>query len=174
MILDYIKLVIINLTYRKLRSLLTIIGIFIGIAAVVSLLSLGQGVNVAIREQFEKMDADKIIVLPGSSGQMGLLSASYASKPLTKKDVDEILKVKSVDIAAGIIFKSARVTFGKESKTVFITGIPLDETEEIVKSMQQFEIEKGRDLKENRYEAIIGNDFAYKLFKKEVKVGDEI
>ena len=174
MILDYIKLVIINLAHRKLRSLLTIIGIFIGIAAVVSLLSLGQGVNFAIREQFEKMGADKIVVLP-ASGQMGLLSASFASKPLTEKDVDKISKIRGVDIAAGIIFKSARVIFGKETKYVFVTGIPLDETKEIIKTMQQFEIEKGKDLnEENKYEAVVGHDFAYDLFEREVKPGDEI
>jgi len=174
MILDYVKLVITNLANRKLRSLLTIIGIFIGIAAVVSLLSIGQGVNFAIREQFEKMGADKIVVLPASAGQ-GFVSATAAPKPLTEKDVEKISKIRDVDVAIGVIFKSARISFGKETKYGFVMGIPLDETKEIVKSMQQFEIEKGKDLeKEDKYEAVVGHDFAYELFKRRIKPGDEI
>lgn len=53
MIADYFKLAINGIMHRKLRSWLTMIGIFIGIIAVVSLISLGQGLQKLIDEQFE-------------------------------------------------------------------------------------------------------------------------
>ncbi len=175
MLTDYIKLVITNLTHRRLRSMLTIIGIFIGIAAVVSLISLGQGMNVAIEEQFEKMGADKIIVMSGSGNQMGFFSTGFASKPLTEEDVDKIKKIRGVDMAAGILSNSAKLTFNGETKYIFVTGIPIDETKEIIETMQQFEIIKGRDLtSETKAEAVIGYDLAHDFFDKNIRPGDEI
>ena len=53
MVADYFTLAIRNVRRRGLRSWLTMLGIFIGIAAVVSLISLGQGLQDAINEQFE-------------------------------------------------------------------------------------------------------------------------
>lgn len=155
--------------------MLTIIGIFIGIAAVVSLISLGQGMNVAVEQQFEKMGADKIIVLPGGSTQMGFFSSGFAAKPLTENDVDKIKKIRDVDMAAGILFKSARITFNDETKYTFVTGIPIDETKEIIETMQQFEIAKGRDLtSETKAEAVVGYELAYEFFDKDIKPGDEL
>ena len=62
-----------NLRSRKLRSWLTMIGIFIGIAAVVSLFSLGEGLQNAISSEFEELGTDKIFILPGS----GFSAASF-------------------------------------------------------------------------------------------------
>ena len=59
---DYISLAFNNLRRRKLRSWLTMIGIFIGIAAVVALISLGQGLENAIKEQFQQFGSDRIII----------------------------------------------------------------------------------------------------------------
>jgi len=53
-----------NLKRRGLRSWLTILGIFIGIAAVVSLISIGQGLQGFIDNQFEQLGADKIVIEP--------------------------------------------------------------------------------------------------------------
>lgn len=175
MLIDYIKLVITNLAHRKLRSMLTVIGIFIGIAAVVSLISLAQGMNIAIQEQFEKIGADKIIVLPESGSETGFFSAGFAAKPITEDEVEKIKKIRDVDVAVGILFKSARVTFNGETKYAFVMGIPIDETKEIVETMQQFEIAKGRDLSsETKSEVVVGYDLAYEFFDKDIKPGDEL
>ena len=58
MIKDYIKLGISNLFHRKMRSWLTMIGIFIGIAAIVGLISLGQGMKEAIGNVFLSIGSD--------------------------------------------------------------------------------------------------------------------
>ena len=67
MIKDYLKLGLRSLTRRRLRSWLTMIGIFIGIAAVVSLISLGQGMQNAIYDSFEGMGGDKLFIQPKSA-----------------------------------------------------------------------------------------------------------
>jgi putative ABC transport system permease protein len=67
MIKDYFKMAVSSILHRRLRSWLTMLGIFIGIAAVVALISLGQGLQGAINDQFAKMGKDKIIIVPDGS-----------------------------------------------------------------------------------------------------------
>ena len=62
MIKDYFRIGFNNLRRRKLRSWLTMIGIFIGIAAVVSLISLGQGLQTAVTAQFATLSTDKLTI----------------------------------------------------------------------------------------------------------------
>ena len=64
MIADYFTFSINGIRQRKMRSWLTMLGIFIGIAAVVSLISIGQGLQDFISDQFEMLGSDKIIIEP--------------------------------------------------------------------------------------------------------------
>lgn len=169
---EYIKIVFINLKNRKLRSALTIIGIFIGIAAVVSLISISEGMNIAIKEQFEKIGADKIIIMPGGEGT-AFVSFGLAAKPLTEDDVNKVASVQGVDIASGVLYRIAKVSFNNKPKSVYVVGIS-QETIDVVKTMQQYELEKGRDFSDNRFEAIVGHDFAYDIFDREVKLGSNL
>ena len=62
MIKDYFILAFQNLKHRGLRSILTMLGIFIGIAAVVALISLGQGLQEAITGQFASLSVDRLLI----------------------------------------------------------------------------------------------------------------
>ncbi|HDI06568.1 MAG TPA: ABC transporter permease [Candidatus Aenigmarchaeota archaeon] len=170
MIFDLIIFSFKGLSHRKLRSWLTIIGIFIGISAVVGLVSLGQGMQEAIAKQFEELGTDKITIVPGTK-------AAFTSSKLTKKDLETIKKVKGVEYAAGMIISNALVNFRDEEKTSFITGIPLDEnSREILEDSQSFKILEGRDLRQgDKYKIIVGYDVARgDLFSKEVHVRDKL
>ncbi len=149
--LDYFKLAFKNLKTRRVRTLLTMLGIFIGIAAVVSLISLGQGLQTAINEQFEMMGTDKIMVVPGG-GFFGM----GAGAELTKDDMEVVKDIKDVKAVTEMLYKIAKVEFKDEVKYTFVTGIPLDENKKIIDDMQGFGIEIGRDLEEgDKYKAHI-------------------
>jgi ABC-type antimicrobial peptide transport system permease subunit len=90
MISEYFTLAGRNIFKKGIRSWLTMMGIFIGIAAVVSLISLGQGMKDAIETQFSKMGADTIIVMPGAGFE------SFGSAKLTKHDEDVVTSVRGV------------------------------------------------------------------------------
>src|SRR3989344_37114 len=113
MIKDYFFLGFGNLRHRGLRSWLTMLGIFIGIAAVVSLISLGQGLQEAITEQFEQLGSDKIIIQPKTIGPPG--STSLDSLLLKSEDLDVIKNVNGVEGAVGALIRSSPVTYGKET-----------------------------------------------------------
>ena len=89
---DYFFLAFNNLKRRKLRSWLTMIGIFIGIAAVVALMSLGQGLQQSIEKQFEQLGSDKIIIEPKGFGPPG--SSISESLILTSKDLKIIENIR--------------------------------------------------------------------------------
>ncbi len=67
MIWDYFRISFSSFKSRKLRTALTLLGIFIGIALLVTLMSLGSGLQHFIQGQFEQMGSDKLMIMPGSS-----------------------------------------------------------------------------------------------------------
>ena len=168
---DYFLIVIGSLRRRQLRSWLTIIGILIGIAAVIALVSLGQGLESYVNQQFEDMGADKIMIMP-SGGFAGM----SLGKKFTPDNLDDINKVRGVKLAGGMVYKSGKIKFGDDTKDVFIIGFPQDDTKEIFESMGQFKIEKGRDLgKDDTKSVIIGIALHEdNFFKRNVNLRDNL
>jgi putative ABC transport system permease protein len=149
------------------------LGIFVGIAAIVSLISLGQGLENAITEQFEIMGTNKIIVSPAGTF-FGL--GGEGSSELTEDDLDVMTKVKGVKTGGGMLYKFAKVKFGKEIKYTFVIGLPLDESGQIIQDLAGFDVDKGRDLKEgDKYKVTVG-DFLAKgdFFDKKVQVRNKL
>ena len=170
---DYFSLSFNNLKRRKTRSWLTMIGIFIGIAAVVALISLGQGLQTAIEKQFEDFGSDRIIIQEkGLQGPPG--SGTSQSTKLTSEDIEIINGVRGVESAAGMLLKTARIEHNDEIKFNFIVGIPLASDEK--EALDFFNVESGRDLKEDDdKKAVVGISYAEgKVFDKKLDLGNRI
>lgn len=171
MIKEYIKIAFNNFRRRKKRTLLTLIGIFIGITAVVSLISIGQGLNDAISDQFEKMGTDKVMIYP-KGGFFGVGGGSE----LTSDDMDFVKKISDVEIATGFLFKMARLEYKDEMAYKWAMGMPQDESKKDITDMLQLKIKEGRDLeKGDRKKAVITKYLREaKVFDYEIKVGDTL
>lgn len=172
MIKDYLTIIFRNFARRRVRGWLTVVGILIGIAAVVSLVSLGQGLQVYISEQFELMGADKIMIMPGK----GLMGAMSTDITLTNDDLNTIKKVKGVKVAGGMVYGQSNVRFKEETKTTYVIGLPQDETREVIESMQQMRVLHGRDLKEEDKNKIVIGILLYEgdFFDEKVKLRDSL
>ncbi|MCD6464105.1 ABC transporter permease [Candidatus Woesearchaeota archaeon] len=174
-VFDFLELAITNLQHRKLRSWLTMIGIFIGIAAVVSLISLGKGMQQAITKQFEEAGSNIITIMGASGGMASPVLASISAKPITVKDKKKVEHVQGVDQVAGILVTTALVSFKGEEKSLMLWGMDPGPTKEIVRKSQNYEIAKGRELEEgDKAKAVLGFEVANNLFRRKVKVGDKI
>jgi putative ABC transport system permease protein len=175
MILEFFKLGLKNLKNRKLRSWLTMLGVFIGIAAIIALLSLGQGLKNAIDEQFESMGRDKIMITPGQS--LGL-DASAGQLILSEDDRDLVNGIIGVDITSGFLYKAIPVKYKAEQQTVFVMGVyTTGEEIEVVKSMQSWEILEGRELsKTDKYKALVGCLYAKDdgVFEKGISLKENV
>ena len=169
MIREYLKISLENLKHRKLRSLLTVLGIVIGIGAIVALVIISQGLENAVVEQFEKIGTDKIYVTPKS-----FLSGNLP-QGLTSKDAETLEQMNDFDFVTPWLVSSGNVEFGRETEFIFqIAGYPSDDTE---KRLQDIDLglESGRYFKEGeKFVAITGNQFAHDLFDKEVRVNSQV
>jgi len=175
MIFDYFSLAFKSLTGRSVRTWLTMIGIFIGITAVVSLISLGSGLQDSINAEFESMGKNRIMITPGG-GQFGPQGGEMSIGKMTEQDLNVVRKTKGVDVATGYISKSSKVKFKDELKFLDVWGFATDsESTEVVDRSGFLELEKGRQLKQgDRFKAIVGDSIAYDSFDKELRIGDTI
>ncbi|MDO8740561.1 MAG: ABC transporter permease [Candidatus Woesearchaeota archaeon] len=177
MLKDYIKFAYSNFLHRKKRGILTIIGILIGIAAIVALISLSMGMKAALNEEFKKVGSNRVIIEAGgiAFGPPGAGSSLSASE-LTKDDLDVVSKVAGVDFATGILSETARIEFHDEIKHTLVFGTSTDaETRKRLEEIGLFEIGEGRQLKQtDKYKAVLGYKVVHDLFDTDIKLGDKI
>ena len=149
------------------------IGIFIGISAVVALISLGQGLEEYIEEQFDVLGVDKIIIESKTLGPPG--SATSKSLILTSKDLRIIKDTKGVENAAGILIKSGIVKFKQESEIAFTFGMN-EEYLSIFEKLGNFEVIVGRDLTDkDRFKAVVGYNHAHgNIWEKPIQLRDTL
>lgn len=175
MFFDFLRIAVRSLRRRGLRSWLTMVGIFIGVATVVALISLGDGLQTAVIEEFEKLGTDKIFIMPGSS----IMSLPGSLKDaLTVDDVDLISKVRGVHSATDMIFKVARVEFKDVSAYTYVVGAPVDGDElKMLEEIQTWIVDEGRFFESgDKYNIVIGYLAAEEnqLFDKEVSLRSTI
>jgi putative ABC transport system permease protein len=172
MIIDFFYVSLNSLRRRKLRSWLTMIGIFIGIAAVVSLISLGQGLQDYISEEFEQLGSDKITIAPKGFGPPGTAGPSLI---LTSKDLGVIENVRGVEWAAGYLVKQGQAFYKGEAGIGFATGIEPEDMERFTE-IGTWGVIEGRILKDgDKYKTVLGNNHAFgDIWKKPLEIGSTI
>lgn len=157
---------------RRLRSILTIFGIAIGIAAVVSLVSTGIGATEFIKGQLGSLGENKIFISPATSAGFGPPSSSTR---LTQDDVDDVSKVRGVDIASGLFFSTLPVKYGNQVASLSVMGGDPKENQKLFQDVQAFSLESGRFLKANDKDSVVlGPVPATKVFSKNVNLGSKL
>lgn len=172
MIGDYLRFALKSIGSRKLRSWLTILGIFIGIAAVVSLISIGQGMQDSIDKQFKKLGSDRIMIMPGkiTMGPPGMGTAK-----LTERDVDAVKKVRGVDVVAPVLMNVMKVEFGKETGYTWVYGISEDSVDAMFLDMDMYDVVEGSPLsKGDKRKVAVGSLIRKDFFDKTVRLRDKI
>jgi len=174
MIKDYFQIAIKNLTHRKLRTFLTLIGIFVGIAAVVGLISLTQGFNDYLQDEFRNLGADKILIAPKGSS---FGASSDSNNPITTKDVEIIRKSTGVQEAGYYKYSVAKIEWGKDDLGFYVVyAYPFDDSRKLIEEVANLKIYKGRRLKNSdSKKVVIGYDYPIsKDFNENIGVGDKI
>ncbi|EJT85544.1 hypothetical protein PPS11_06065 [Pseudomonas putida S11] len=110
------------LTCRPLRSLLTLLGVAIGIAAVALLTAIGEGVRGYVLENFSQFGTRIITVRPGKTQTSGLGGLLGSVRPLTISDTDALRRLPHVEAAVPIIQGSGNIQFGQLSRRSDILG----------------------------------------------------
>jgi putative ABC transport system permease protein len=108
---------------NKLRSLLTGLGIFIGVAAVIAALTLTQGAGAFITSNIASLGLNVITVVPGASTSRGTFSGVGTTQSLTPQDAIEIQKIQHVTAVSPVVSSNAQVVFGKQNWNTRVQGV---------------------------------------------------
>ncbi|MFH0808046.1 MAG: ABC transporter permease [archaeon] len=144
---DYLILALKNLKHRGIRSWLTLLGIFIGVTAVVSLIGLGNGLEAAVGAQFGISATSVISVQAGGINAFGAPGSGAANK-LSTDDVAAIGRLSNVEIAIARIISPVSLEF--EDTVVFSSAISVPDGEDRKFSYESMdlEVEFGRMLQD--------------------------
>jgi len=160
-----------NLKTQKMRSVLTLLGIVIGIGAIVGLVSIGEGLNQAVNVEFEKMGMDTLTVQNGS--ELGMSTA--ITRSIKEEDMGIIENIPGVESVMGFYETAGIAEFKKKQSSIFIIGIDTKDKEFLEKT-GYIDIMKGRWLEPNdKYALIIPESFANDGFDEEtLRVRDQL
>jgi putative ABC transport system permease protein len=156
---------------NRLRTALTMLGMIIGVAAVVLMLSIGQGAQANINSAIASMGSHLLIVMPGATSSGGLRFGSGSVKTLTVQDAQAIAELSMIEAAAPTVSGTAQLNYGANNWSTMLTGVTPDYF-----PVSNWEIEDGSifseaDLRSGARVAVLGQITARSLFGDEDPVG---
>jgi len=166
-LVDSVRVAIGAMSANKMRSSLTMLGVIIGVAAVIALLSIGQGVQKTVTEQIQSAGSSLLMVLPGQVTETG--GFEFAPS-LTYEDAEAIadpFNAPDVAIVAPTMEGSTSVANGSEDLTATTAGVTADY--DVVRNL---EVSLGRFVTEQDVDrrsrvAVLGSEVAEQLFGEE-------
>ncbi len=173
MIIQILKEAWISISAYKLRTFLTMLGILIGVAAVVMMVSAGQTVQNEITKTFDSMGTNLILIGPGETVSGGVRGGR--GKPtVTFDEVDALKKLKDVEAASFIVSAAAQAVYGSNNYGVSIYG-----TTPSYLTVGNWEIEQGQMFTEHDYKSgkpyvVIGQTIVNELFGLQNPIGKVI
>ena len=112
---------------NKMRSILTCLGIIIGVAAVIVMLSVGSGATNAIKKNFSSLGDNLLMIFPGSTNQGGVRAGAGTGIRLTSQDADAIKKeCPSVASVSPIVASSVQAIYETQNWATRIQGVSVD------------------------------------------------
>lgn len=120
---NILKVALRSMGRNKMRSFLTMLGIIIGVGAVIAMMAIGQGAQYNIEQQIATLGTNVLLIFPGSSNQGGVRGGMGSMTSLTANDLDAIkTQCPSVSVAAPVIRTGGQVVFGEQNWGTSIMG----------------------------------------------------
>ena len=163
-----------SLIANKMRSLLTMLGIIIGVAAVIALVSIGYGVRQQITESISSLGSNLLMVYPGAPRTPGVRPVSGANKTIKMGDYEAISKMDSVQAASPVASNSYLTVYMSKNWTTTVNGANAD-----FQYVNNWTMKSGRFITDSQIErrervAVIGATVAKNLFGNEDPIGKDI
>ena len=172
---ESLRMAVMSLLGNKMRSILTMLGIIIGVGAVIAMISIGMGVRQNVTNSIASLGSNMIIVMPGSTNQGGVRSAAGSNQKLKYDDAEAIKnKIKNIDYVSPTVNSSYQVVNGNQNWNTSVYGV----TPEYI-HIQSLTVQSGsfitqNDLKSRNRVAVIGPTVASNLFDDANPVGKNI
>ena len=165
-----------SLLANKLRSALTMLGVIIGVGAVITLMSVGRGAQAAITATFEKMGTNLLYVMSTSSEEGGMMAVQYGTMTpnLTLEDARALERIPSVTAIATVNENYVEVTAGGENKAAIIHGASPEYQEVYNYSVASGQFFSDRDVALRATVVVLGSGVASDLFGADDPVGQTV
>ena len=153
------------LARNKLRAFLTMLGIIIGVGAVIAMVAIGEGAKATIRAQIASLGTNVLVILPGSSNQGGVRFGSGAVTTLIDADARAIAReLPSVAFTSPLVRRQEQVIAGNLNWGTLVQGVAPE-----VQQIRDWDLVEGRFLHDGDIEsaakvAVIGQTVAAQLF----------
>ncbi|MFH1339712.1 MAG: ABC transporter permease [Pseudomonadota bacterium] len=109
---------------NKMRSSLTMLGVFIGVAALIVMVSVGQGANEAVRKEIARLGTNLVVIVPGAATSGGMRGGSGSASTLTVADVQAIRReAPAAGEVSYLIRQSGQIRFAGQNWTTTIQGV---------------------------------------------------
>ncbi|MCQ8129318.1 ABC transporter permease [Methylomonas rivi] len=177
---DLLSLALRSISSHKQRSLLTALGLIIGIAAVVILTSIGRGIHHFVLSEFTQFGTHLIAVYPGKTTTFGLSGATISTvRPLSISDTTSLQNLDQVIAAMPVIQGNARIEADNKQRRATVFGVSAALT-----LVWQFNVQRGRFLPDDSLEnprsfAVLGSKIQAELFGassslgRRIRIGDD-
>lgn len=164
-----------GLTANKLRSLLTMLGVIIGVGAVIVAIAIGEGSKAAVQEAIQKLGTNVLTVFPGSQRRGGISFGGGSSQTLTLEDAAAILKeCPSVQRVSPTVNRSLQVKFNNKNDSRSITGTGADYPVVSAHAVLNGRYFNADDLRSYRRVAVLGSNAAKDTFDKLSPINKDI
>ncbi len=149
---------------QRLRSLFTMLGVFIGVAAVIAAFTLTQGVNGSISNHISSLGTNTVIVFPGTAQNRGAAQGTGAGQSLTLADEQSLLGLPHVALVSPMLVVWAQAIYGNEHWSTTINGTSVDD-----QIIQNWTVAQGKWFTQQEDQrgmavAVIGDTVAHNLF----------
>ena len=162
---NLLKIALRALANNKLRGFLTMLGIIIGVASVITMLAIGQGSKKSIQEQISEMGSNMIMIQPGGDMRGGVRQEASAMETLKLQDYEDIVnETRYVSAATPTVNSSGQVICGAENAPTTIYGVSPEYME-----IRRYEIEDGemfseQDVRTATKVCVVGKTIVDNLF----------
>jgi putative ABC transport system permease protein len=170
-----VKLALQAIRKNKMRATLTMLGIIIGVAAVIVMVAIGSGARARIRSQINNLGTNMIVITPGSANAAGVSQGAQAFPTLSLADVDKIrAEGQYVTGVSPVVVSRSQVVAAQANWRTTINGVSTD-----YQNIRDWQTDDGGffgddDVRGQRAVAVIGKTVAQKLFGDSEPVGQDI
>lgn len=161
---------------NKLRSILTMLGIIIGVGAVIAMISIGMGVREQIQSSIASLGSNMLIVSPGSSSTKGgVRSGAGSNVKLKLEDADAIRdNIKNIDYVSPTVNRAYQIVAGNQNWNTSVQGVMPE-----VMAIRSLSVGSGtfisaQDINSRNRVAVIGSTVAENLFGEMNPTGQNI
>jgi putative ABC transport system permease protein len=166
-----------SLRANKVRSALTMLGIIIGVAAVIAMLSIGRGAQALITSQIEGMGTNLLFVRPGAVQQSGVRQAAGSAQTLTYEDAQAIAdpaNCPSVAMVAPEVTMTAQIVYQGNNANMRVAGVTPEYAQVRNYAVADGEFIAANHVTARSLVAVLGANTALTLFGDENPIGQSI